>query len=109
MDINAILKDLGLEETAVYKYRIRRMEDCGGYYIERLNKNNGFMCSMAVSATLLKSLRSGLIEDFASLLKRDFDSIEQKAILKKQKNDETLFDKRTFGMCDIGDKISPII
>ena len=109
MDLNALAKKLGLEESETYKYRIRQMENYQGYYVERLNKTNGFMCSIAVSDTLLTSLRSGLIEDFASLLKKDFDSVEQKAILKKLKEEEALLDKQTFGMCNIGDKVSPII
>lgn len=86
MDINALVKDLGLEETAVYKYRITRMENSNSYYIERFNKENCFLCSIAVTETLLKSLRSDLI-DFASLLKKEFDSAEQRAILKKLKDD----------------------
>lgn len=87
MDLNALAKKLGLEESETYKYRIRQMENYQGYYVERLNKTNGFMCSIAVSDTLLTSLRSGLIEDFASLLKKDFDSAELNAILKAKRRE----------------------
>lgn len=115
MDLIKLAEDLGLKETKEYKYRIRRKEGCRGYYIERFNKGNGFMCSMAISDTLLESLRDGFIKDFASLLHNDFNSIERKAI--KAKSDihddiifpETLPSKRIFGGLDIGDRISPIV
>lgn len=81
MDLIKLAEDLGLEETEEYQYRIRPKKGCRGYYIERLNKRNGFLCSISVSDTMLQSLLKGHIEEFTSLLNNNFNSAENKALI----------------------------
>lgn len=82
MDLIKLAEDLGLEETKEYKYRIRPIKGRRGYYyIERLNKRNGFLCSISVSDTMLQSLLKGHIEEFTSLLNNNFNSAENKALI----------------------------
>lgn len=107
MDLIKLAEDLGLEETKEYKYRIRPIEDCRGYYIERLNKGNGFLCSIAVSDTMLQSLREGLIEEFASLLHNNFNSVENKALIQRAEyHEETI---PLYNYSETKDRVAPII
>lgn len=108
MDLIKLAEDLGLEETKEYKYRIRPEENSRGYYyIERLNKGNGFLCSIAVSDTMLLSLREGLIEEFASLLHNNFNSAENKALIKRAEyHEETI---PSYNYSETEDRVEPII
>lgn len=107
MDLIKLAEDLGLEETKEYKYRIRPIENCRGYYyIERLNKENGFLCSIRVSDTMiLHSLREGLIKEFASLLHNNFNSAENKALIQRAEYHEGL---PPYNYSETKDKVKPI-
>ena len=84
MDLNKLVEELGLKDTEIHKYRIRKKEFYRVYIIERYNKENGCLVSLSVSETMLKSLLEGHIKDFASLLEKNFNSAEAKALCKNK-------------------------